>query len=122
MKLLIVDDSNLIRSRIARISQHPGLPPFKVVGLARNGTEAVEMCMQHQPQMVTMDLTMPEMDGATCIEQLIRFNPRINILVISALNDKPTAIKAIKKGARGFLHKPFSDDQLINALLEMLLD
>ncbi|MBI1891962.1 MAG: response regulator [Burkholderiales bacterium] len=119
MKLLIVDDSNIIRSRIARIALHPRLRNLSVVGLARNGMEAVDLCRRNSPDVVTMDLTMPEMDGIACIENLMGSNASINILVVSALSDKATAISALKKGARGFLHKPFSDDQLVDALLEV---
>jgi two-component system chemotaxis response regulator CheY len=119
MKLLIVDDSNIIRSRIARIALHPRLSDINIVGLAKNGLEAVELCQRTTPDVITMDLTMPEMDGIQCIEVLIDGNPELNILVVSALGDKITALSAMKKGARGFLQKPFSDEQLADALLEI---
>ena len=119
MKLLIVDDSNIIRSRIARIALHPRLRNLSIIGLAKNGLEAVELCQRNVPDVVTMDLTMPEMDGIACIEHLLHDNATLNILVVSALSDKATAISALKKGARGFLHKPFSDQQLVDALLEV---
>lgn len=119
MKLLIVDDSSIIRSRIARIALHPRLQNLTIVGLAKNGLEAIEACQRQRPDVVTMDLTMPKMDGITCIEQLIARYPELNVLVVSALSDKGTAIAALKKGARGFLLKPFSDEQLANALLEV---
>jgi two-component system, chemotaxis family, chemotaxis protein CheY len=119
MKLLIVDDSNIIRSRIARIALHPRLAGLSVVGLAKNGREALELARRSLPDVVTMDLTMPEMDGIACIAHLVAEQPRLNILVVSALGDKTTAIAALKKGARGFLNKPFSDEQLVAALLEI---
>jgi two-component system chemotaxis response regulator CheY len=119
MKLLIVDDSNIIRSRIARIALHPRLQGISIVGLAKNGLEALELSRRAPPDVVTMDLTMPEMDGIACIAALMAEKPKLNILVVSALGDKTTAIAALKKGARGFLHKPFSDEQLVNALLEI---
>lgn len=120
MKLLIVDDSSIIRSRIARIALHPRLSSLIVVGLAKNGIEAVTLCRSGKPDMVTMDLTMPEMDGIACIDVLMAENPGLSILVVSALGDKTTALKALKKGARGFLQKPFSDDQLAEALIELV--
>jgi two-component system chemotaxis response regulator CheY len=119
MKLLIVDDSNIIRSRIARIALHPRLRALEIIGLAKNGLEAIELCQRRRPDVVTMDLTMPTMDGITCVERLMVQDQTLNILVVSALADKPTAIQALKKGARGFLHKPFSDEQLVEALLEV---
>ena len=66
-----------------------------------------------------MDLTMPEMDGIECKQALLRFDPKVNILVVSALNDKATAIQALKLGARGFVAKPFSDEELQIALLDV---
>ncbi|MBI3560547.1 MAG: response regulator [Gammaproteobacteria bacterium] len=120
MRLLVVDDSNIIRSRIARIALYSELSHLKIVGLARNGREAIDICWRHSPDLVTMDLTMPHMDGIDCIERLIDLDATLNILVISALNDKATAIEALKRGARGFLHKPFTDEQLVEALLEIM--
>lgn len=119
MKLLIVDDSSIIRSRIARIALHPRLTSLSIVGLAHNGHDAVMLCRSSKPDMVTMDLTMPEMDGIACIDALMAEHPRLNILVVSALSDKTTALRALKKGARGFLQKPFTDEQLADALLEL---
>ncbi|MDR0565104.1 MAG: response regulator [Azoarcus sp.] len=119
MKLLIVDDSALIRSRISRILDDPRLNLIQVAGMAKNGMEAITMFLQHMPELVTMDITMPEMDGIDCTEKMITIRPDCNILVISALSDKATALKALKKGARGFLYKPFSDEDLIAAFLEL---
>ena len=120
MRLLIVDDSNMIRSRISRVVQNGGLAGVSLVGLARNGAEAVRIAKSTQPEVVTMDLTMPEMDGVECIGQLLKLFPKINILVVSALSDKSTAIAALKLGARGFVAKPFSDDELKMALLDVM--
>ncbi|MEH6413466.1 response regulator [Pseudomonas sp. CGJS7] len=120
MKLLIVDDSNVIRQRIARLASDTRLPETEIVGQARNGAEALSLFVRHRPDIVTMDLTMPELGGVECTEQMTAIDERINILVVSALSDKATAIEALKKGARGFLYKPFTDDQLVDALLEML--
>ena len=120
MRLLIVDDSNMIRSRISRVVQNGGLAGVSLVGLARNGAEAVRIAKSTQPEVVTMDLTMPEMDGVECISQLLKLFPKINILVVSALSDKSTAIAALKQGARGFVAKPFSDDELKMALLDVM--
>ena len=119
MRLMIVDDSNMIRSRISRVVQHGGLANVALVGLARNGVEAVRIAKSTHPEVVTMDLTMPEMDGVECIQQLLRVLPKVNILVVSALSDKSTAIAALRLGARGFVAKPFTDDELKLALLEV---
>jgi two-component system chemotaxis response regulator CheY len=119
MKLLIVDDSSLIRNRIARLLGAGALPASEIAGMARNGAEAVRAFRQHRPELVTMDLTMPEMNGIECIEALMKIDPTVRILVVSALSDKATAITALKKGAQGFLYKPFTDEQLAGALAEL---
>jgi two-component system chemotaxis response regulator CheY len=119
INLLIVDDSSIIRSRIARILNNPGLKAVQVVGMAHDGVEAISLFTQHLPDLVTMDITMPKMDGVECTEKMIEIYPDCNILIISALNDKATALKALKKGAKGFLYKPFSDEELIAAFLEL---
>jgi two-component system chemotaxis response regulator CheY len=120
MRLMIVDDSNMIRSRISRVVQGGGLANISLVGLARNGAEALRLARATQPDVVTMDLTMPEMDGIECITEMLRILPRTNILVVSALSDKSTAIQALRLGARGFVSKPFSDDELKIALLDVV--
>jgi len=114
---MIVDDSNLIRRRIERSQQ---IDRLAVVGTAANGREAIGVFKRTQPDVVTMDLTMPEMDGIACVEQLLALNPKVLILVVSALADKDTAVEAIEKGANGFLCKPFTDRQLNDALEELL--
>jgi two-component system chemotaxis response regulator CheY len=118
-KLLIVDDSTISRSRIARAALHASLQGLTICGLAANGVEALAISNKEKPQLVTMDLTMPEMDGVTCIDAMIKEHPTVKILVISALSDKMTAITALKKGASGFLYKPFTDEQLAKALIEL---
>ena len=116
-RLMVVDDSNVIRRRIERAQDLPGI---EFVGAARNGREALELHQKLQPTIVTMDLTMPEMDGSDCVAQLVERDPLIRILVISALADKLTAIEAIEKGACGFLCKPFTDRQLNDALYKLI--
>ena len=116
-RLLVVDDSNVIRKRIERAND---LPEIEFVGAARNGREALELHASLRPTLVTMDLTMPEMDGAECVAELVQRDPQIRILVISALADKLTAIDALEKGASGFLCKPFTDRQLNDALRKLI--
>ena len=119
MKLLIVDDSNIIRSKIARTLGRHGL---QIAGLASNGHEAIKCFREHKPELVTMDLTMPEMDGIECIRELRSINSDARILVVSALADKATAIHALKEGAQGFLCKPFSEEDLADAVGELIGD
>lgn len=117
IKLLIVDDSNIIRRKIER---SVNIPALTVVGAAANGVEAIELFKRHKPNVVTMDLTMPEMDGLETVSALLAIDPGTHILVVSALADKTTAIESIRRCARGFICKPFTDKELNDALIELL--
>jgi two-component system, chemotaxis family, chemotaxis protein CheY len=116
-KLLIVDDSNIMRRRIERSQQFEEL---QLVGTAGNGIDAIELFKRTDPDVVTMDLTMPRMDGIECISALVALKPAVRILVISALADKATAVEAMEKGANGFLNKPFTDRQLNEAIADLM--
>ena len=111
MRMMIVDDSNVMRRRIERSQQNDQL---EVVGTA------VTKFKQLMPDVMTLDLTMPEMDGIECVEHVLKIKSDVLILVVSALADKATAVEAIEKGANGFLCKPFTDDQLNEALAELI--
>ena len=117
MKLMIVDDSNIMRRRIERSQQFEEL---QLVGTAGNGVDAIELFKRTDPDVVTMDLTMPRMDGIECIGRLVELKPEVRILVISALADKATAVEAMERGANGFLNKPFTDRQLNEAFAELM--
>jgi len=117
LKLMICDDSNIIRRKIERELK---IERLEVIATASNGRIAVETFKKTPADVVTMDITMPEMDGIECVEKLVAIKPDVLILVISALSDKSTAIEALKKGANGFLCKPFTDRQLTEALEELL--
>jgi two-component system chemotaxis response regulator CheY len=117
LKLLIVDDSNIMRRRIERSQQ---IDRLEVVGLASDGLEAIELFRRTDPDVVTMDITMPSMDGIECVSRLVQMKPDVLILVVSALADKATAVEAMERGANGFLNKPFTDRQLNDALEELI--
>ena len=110
----------MIRSRIARLVDQGSIGEVHVVAMAKEGADALRQARSARPKVVTMDLTMPEMDGVACIQALMALDPQVNILVVSALADKSTAIAALRLGARGFLAKPFSDEQLRQALLDVM--
>ncbi|WP_413462667.1 response regulator [Kingella kingae] len=115
--LMIVDDSNIIRNRIERSIQ--GLD-IQVVATASDGAKAVEMFKEHKPDLVTMDLTMPNLDGLECIKQIRVLSQNTSILVVSALSDRQTGLRALQYGARGFICKPFTDEQLVIALNKLI--
>lgn len=115
MRLLIVDDSNMIRQAISTwlTSQN-----HEVVGQARNGKEAVELFGQHRPDLVTLDITMPEMDGLEALDKIKAIDPDAKVIIISALASKEVAIEALKRGAATFVQKPITQDDLVEAIQE----
>lgn len=117
MKLLIVDDSSVVRRKIERSAMKSLV---SIVGSAANGRQALEIAAQQRPDIITLDLTMPELDGLQCLDTLLAILPEARILVISALADKATALETLKKGAQGFLCKPFSDEELNDSLAELI--
>ncbi len=119
MKLMIVDDSMVIREKIEQILEHE---EFEIVGTAKNGVEAVQQYQELKPEVMTLDITMPLMDGLETIKAIMDIDDSVRILVISALADKATLINAMKYGAYGFLCKPFNDLDLAEALEELVED
>lgn len=117
LKVLIVDDSLIIRRTIQRQLDENAVSE---VAMASNGVEALQLFRQQEPDIVTLDITMPKMDGLTCVEEMLRINSEARILVISALADKRTALDALKRGAQAFLCKPFTPDELREVFQELL--
>ena len=117
MKILIVDDSMFIRNRIERSL---AIGEIKEVLTARNGRDALAKFHTYQPELVTMDITMPEVDGIECTERMVQANSAVKILIVSAVADRATAIMALKKGANGFLIKPFEETELNDALNRLI--
>ncbi len=119
MKLLIVDDSQIIRKAIGA---YLGKMNLEVAGQAGDGEEALRLFRETRPEAVTMDITMPGMDGLECMRHILEINPDTRVLVITALNDNLTAVKALNSGARGFLGKPFTQAGLAEAVQKLLED
>lgn len=106
---MIVDDSNVVKKMIESFLAPLGI---SIACTASNGREALEQFDQKKPDIVTMDITMPEMDGLTCLEEIIKRKPDTKVIVVSALKDRETGIQALKLGAKSFIVKPFTADQL----------
>lgn len=115
---MIVDDSNIIRSRIERA--YKDQQSIEIVAIASNGRDAVAKAAHHSPDIITMDLTMPGMNGLQCIKHIVESDKKVKILVVSALSDISTGLEAIESGARGFLCKPFSDEELLSAMDQVI--
>jgi two-component system, chemotaxis family, chemotaxis protein CheY len=116
-RLLIVDDSSTVRRSIER---HIFSDRVTEIYQAANGREAMELFERYRPEFVTMDLTMPEMDGLTCISKMMAMKPDTRLMVISALGDAETAIEAVERGANEYVVKPFSAEDLNLALANLV--
>jgi two-component system, chemotaxis family, chemotaxis protein CheY len=119
MKFLIVDDSSVVRLAIERDLETGQIAE---IDLAADGVEAVRLYEKKKHDVITLDITMPRMDGLTCLDNLLNINPESKILIISALRDRPTALLALKRGASGFLCKPINPDELREAFDLLLND
>ena len=119
IRILVVDDSLIIRKQIEQVLSNTD---FEFVGSAIDGTDALAQFKQLRPQVVTMDLTMPKLNGVDTIKLMMQIDPNVKILVISALRDKRTAMHAIRVGGYGFLYKPFSVIELTQAFAELFED
>ena len=116
-RLLIVDDSSIMRSTIQKsLSSYE----IEIVGQAANGVEALKLVETERPDVITLDITMPEMDGITCLEEIINIKPDTSVMIITALSDKLTGLIALDKGARGFMYKPVNAADLAKAINKLL--
>lgn len=113
MKVLITDDAAFMRMMLKDILTKNG---HEVVGEAANGVEMLSKYEETQPDIVTLDITMPEMDGLTAIKELRKKHPDANVIMCSAMGQQSMVIDAIQSGAKDFIVKPFQADRVIKCL------
>jgi YesN/AraC family two-component response regulator len=118
LSLVIADDVKETR-RAARLMVTL-LPTVEVVGVAQNGREAVELVQKVKPDMVLIDINMPEMDGLTAIRTLLKYRPDTACVIMSAQGDSRTMQEAIDAGARGYLVKPFTTEELVQTMKRVI--
>ncbi len=116
-RVLIVDDAAFMRMMIKNILTKNG---FEVVGEASNGLEAVKLYQELKPDLVTMDITMPEMDGIEALKKIKEIDPNAKVIMVSAMGQQQLVIEAIQAGARDFIVKPFQPDRLLEAVNKAL--
>jgi two-component system chemotaxis response regulator CheY len=116
-KILIVDDAAFMRMMIKDILEKNG---FEVVGEANNGIKAVELYKKEKPDIVTMDITMPDMDGIEAVKAIKAFDPAAKIIMCSAMGQQTMVMDAIKAGARDFIVKPFQPDRVLEAIRKVV--
>jgi two-component system chemotaxis response regulator CheY len=118
-KVLIVDDAAFTRNMLKKIINTTDYS--EVVGEAANGNEAIDMYTKLKPDLVTMDLVMPEKGGIETVEELIKMDKSALIVVVSALGQEALVLEAAKKGAKDFIQKPFKNEQVLDVMERILL-
>jgi two-component system chemotaxis response regulator CheY len=115
--VLIVDDAAFMRVMLREIVEDLNLT---VAGEAADGSEAIEMYRQLQPDLVLMDITMPVMDGTEALGAILQFDPGASVVMITALGQKEQVLTAIKSGARDFIIKPFDQERVQDTLQRII--
>lgn len=116
-RILIVDDAAFMRMMIRDILSKNG---FEVVGEAQDGAQAVEKYKELKPDLITMDITMPEMDGITALKEIKKLDGNAKVIMCSAMGQQAMVIDAIQAGAKDFIVKPFQADRVIEAIKKTL--
>ena len=117
-RVLIVDDAQFTRNMLKNIIGK--LEQIEVVGEASNGVEAISMYKKLNPDLVTMDLVMPELGGIEATEKILKINSKALIVVVSALGQEALVLEAAKKGAKDFIQKPFKTEQIVEVMDRIL--
>ncbi|MDR3354949.1 MAG: response regulator [Synergistaceae bacterium] len=112
-RVLIVDDAAFMRMMLRDILAKNG---FEIAGEAENGKTAVQMYNELKPDVVTMDITMPEMDGIAAVKEIKAADPEAKVVMVSAMGQQAMVIEAIRSGAADFIVKPFQPDRVLEAL------
>ena len=116
-KILITDDAAFMRMQLKDNLTKLG---HEVIGEAENGRDAIEKCEQLNPDLITMDITMPEMNGVEAVAEIKKTHPDVKVIICSTMVQKTMVLDAIKAGAADFIVKPFNADRIKEALDKVL--
>jgi two-component system chemotaxis response regulator CheY len=115
--VLIVDDLTFIKMVLRDLVEKAG---FRVVGEASDGIQALDQFQEKRPDVVLLDITMPNMDGLTTLKKMLEMDPQANIIMCSALGQQQLILQAIQLGAKDFIVKPFRPERVISAIKKTL--
>jgi len=115
-KILVVDDAEFLRVRLTKMLDVDGYE----VSQAENGAKAVALYKEIHPDVVLMDVTMPEMDGLTALKEIINFDSKAKVIMLTALGQESVVLEAVKSGARDFIVKPFEHERVSKAITKLL--
>lgn len=116
-KVLIVDDASVVRLMMKKILTQND---FTIIGEATNGKDALVMYKELKPDIVTMDMIMPETDGIQATKDIIAFDKNAKVVIVSGIDQKEMLVRAINAGASSYIVKPFESDRIISTLNEVL--
>lgn len=115
-RLLIVDDALFMRKLIADVATEAG---WEIAGEASNGAEAVDLYARLRPDLVTMDVVMPVMSGLDALRRIREADPSARVVMVTALDQKPTLMESIQSGAYDFIVKPFERERILHLLRKL---
>lgn len=115
---VIVDDAVFMRTIIRKMIEQ--VEDYKVLGEASNGRDAIEAAAKFQPDIMTLDITMPELDGIQAVPEILKISPKTRIIMVSAMGQQSMVIEAIKMGAKDFVIKPFEKSRVYQAIKNVL--
>ena len=115
--VLICDDAAFMRMMIKNVLTKGG---YNVVGEAENGAKAVEKCKELSPDLVLMDITMPEMDGIQALKEIKKIDGGAKVIMCSAMGQQAMVVESIQAGAKDFIVKPFQEDRVLEAVKKVI--
>jgi two-component system chemotaxis response regulator CheY len=116
LKVLVVDDSLIIRKKITKLVEKLG---HEVLYSAKNGQDAIDSYSSNKADLITMDITMPDMDGITAVKEIIKTDANAKIIMVTSHGQEDMVIKSIQAGAVGYMLKPVTEDKLSTAIGEV---
>jgi two-component system chemotaxis response regulator CheY len=116
-RVLITDDALFMRVTLKNILTKSG---YEIAGEACNGKESVAMYLQTKPDLVTMDITMPEMDGISAVKAIKKEDPDAKIIMCTAMGQKQMVVEAVAAGAKDFIVKPFQAEKVLEAIQRLI--
>lgn len=117
VKILIADDAAFMRIMLRDILTQGG---YEIAAEASTGVEAVELYQKLKPDLVTMDITMPQKDGLTALKEIMAFNPQAKVIMCSAMGQQSMVIESIQSGAKDFIVKPFQPQRVLEAINKLI--
>jgi two-component system chemotaxis response regulator CheY len=116
-RILVVDDSNFLRNSLKKILEANG---YEVVGTAENGLEAVTKYKELKPDLITLDIIMPQATGIQALQMLKAIDPNVSAVMVSSMSTKESVADCVKAGAKNYILKPFDEKKVVEVIRKVL--